>query len=157
MAQSTVRQMRILLHEICTAAVEDGYLTKDPTCSKRLILPTRKKMREALPTVEFLDVLSNLPRLAPRDATLLPLLTYTWMRRGEALELQWGDLDFDAGLISVERNVTFKGNQPIIGTPKSAAGRRSIPMVKELRPTCIHNKITFLLWGMGMPHDRKRL
>ena len=46
MAQSTARQMRILLHEICAAAVEDGYLAKDPTCSKRLILPTRKKMRE---------------------------------------------------------------------------------------------------------------
>lgn len=31
MAQSTARQMRILLHEICAAAVEDGYLAKDPT------------------------------------------------------------------------------------------------------------------------------
>lgn len=134
MAQSTARQMRILLHEICAAAVEDGYLAKDPTCSKRLILPTRKKMRGALPTVEFLDVLANLPRLAPRDATLLALLTYTGMRRGEALGLQWGDLDFDTGLISIERNVTFKGNQPVVGTPKSAAGQRSIPMVKELRP-----------------------
>lgn len=149
MAQSTVRQMRILLHEICTAAVEDGYLTKDPTCSKRLILPTRKKMREALPTVEFLDVLSNLPRLAPRDATLLALLTYTGMRRGEALGLQWGDLDFDAGLISVERNVTFKGNQPIIGTPKSAAGRRSIPMVKELRPYLHPEQNHFFVVGDG--------
>lgn len=134
MAQSTARQMRILLHEICAAAVENGYLAKDPTCSKRLILPNRKKMREALPTMDFLDVLANLPRLAPREATLLALLTYTGMRRGEALGLQWGDLDFDAGLISVECNGTFKGNQPSIGTPKSAAGRRSTPMVKELRP-----------------------
>lgn len=134
MAQSTARQMRILLHEICAAAVEDGYLAKDPTCSKRLILPTRKKMREALPTADFLDVLANLSRLASQDATLLALLTYTGMRRGEALGLQWGDLDFDTGLISIERNVTFKGNQPVVGTPKSAAGQRSIPMVKELRP-----------------------
>lgn len=134
MAQSTARQMRILLHEICAAAVEDGYLAKDPTCSKRLILPTRKKIREALPTADFLDVLANLPRLASQDATLLALLTYTGMRRGEALGLQWGDLDFDTGLISIERNVTFKGNHPVVGTPKSAAGQRSIPMVKELRP-----------------------
>ena len=56
--------------------------------------------------MDFLDVLANLPRLAPRDATLLVLLTYTGIRRGEALELQWGDLDFDAGLISAERNGT---------------------------------------------------
>ena len=45
MAQSTARQMRILLHEICAAAVEDGYLAKDPTCSKRLILPGRLYQR----------------------------------------------------------------------------------------------------------------
>ena len=44
------------------------------------------------------------------------------MRRGEALRLQWGDPGFDAGLISIEHNITFKGNLPSIGVSKSAAG-----------------------------------
>ena len=44
------------------------------------------------------------------------------MRRGEALRLQWGDLGSDTGSISIERNITFKGNLPSIGVSKSAAG-----------------------------------
>lgn len=134
MAQSSVRQMRILVHEICSAAVEDGFMTKDPTSSNRLTLPTRRATREALSTEHYLDVLGSLSRLAPQDAVLVALLAYTGMRRGEALGLCWVDVDLESKLIRVERNVTFKGNQPVIGTPKSAAGYRQIPIVEELCP-----------------------
>ena len=57
----------------------------------------------------------------------------TGMRRGEALGLQWSDIDWAKGLIHVRRNVTFAGNQPHIGTPKTEKGTRQIPIVGMLR------------------------
>ena len=42
---SSVRQMRILLHEVFSAAIEDGYMDKDPTASSRLVLPTKRSVR----------------------------------------------------------------------------------------------------------------
>jgi len=59
-------------------------------------------------------------RRAPRFAPLLHLLFATGMRRGEALGLQWADVDFDAGTISVRRAITTAG----LSTPKGGRSRR---------------------------------
>ncbi len=52
-------------------------------------------------------------------APLLVLLFSSGMRRGEALGLQWSDIDFDGGRISIRRSVTSAG----LSTPKSGSGR----------------------------------
>ena len=53
------------------------------------------------------------------------------MRRGEVLGLRWEDLR--AGKIYVERNVVHpQRNQPIITTPKTTAGIRTIPIIPPL-------------------------
>ena len=52
----------------------------------------------------------------------------TGMRRGEALGLRWEDIDLAAGLIHIQRNVTYAQNQPFIGTPKTAKGERDVPI-----------------------------
>jgi integrase len=55
----------------------------------------------------------------PRFAPLLVVLFSTGMRRGEALGLQWSDVDFDRGQISIRRSITSAG----LSTPKSGSGR----------------------------------
>lgn len=131
---SSVRQMRILLHEVFSAAIEDGYMDKDPTASSRLVLPTKRSVREALPTEAFVDVMKQIACLEPEDARLLALLTYTGMRRNEVLGLRWEDIDLDERLVHVRRGATFTSNQPIIGTPKTKAGYRDIPITEHLLP-----------------------
>jgi integrase len=42
------------------------------------------------------------------------------MRLGEAMALQWGDIDFHGRFINVQRSIS-KG---VIGTPKSGKSRR---------------------------------
>ena len=134
LAWSSARQIKILLHEIFKAAVEDGYMPKDPTASSRLVLPTKKTIREALPTDAFVDVIKQISLLEPEDARLIALLTFTGMRRNEVLGLRWEDIDIGGGVIHVRRGVTFTSNQPIIGTPKSKAGFRDIPITEHLLP-----------------------
>lgn len=58
---------------------------------------------------------------------------FTGMRRGEAIGLRWEDSNPTDQLIYIRRSVTFHNNQPIIGSPKSVAGIRNVPLDKRLQ------------------------
>jgi len=125
--------MMDFMGQVFKDAIEDGFMEHDPTASRKLVIPsTRKKEREAISMEEFQDILANLWQLQTQDRRLMALLMLTGMRRGEALGLQWNDIDWEKGLIHVRRNVTFAGNQPHIGTPKTEKGTRQIPIVGML-------------------------
>jgi integrase len=66
------------------------------------------------------------------DMRLVALLIFTGIRRGEALGLQWEDIDFDRKLINIRRSVRFVGNKGYIGPTKSKAGVRLIPLEPQL-------------------------
>lgn len=57
------------------------------------------------------------------------LALLTGMRRGELLGLRWQDIDLDSGTLAVRRTLSRGiGGTWELGTPKSAAGRRSIAL-----------------------------
>ena len=64
----------------------------------------------------------------------LGLLLYTSCRRGEALALQWRDVDLDKGQIHITKSVTYMGNAPLVGPTKTEAGERVNPILDPLRP-----------------------
>ncbi len=133
-AKSTVHHIWLIIHGVFSTAVWDGYIDKDPTAeASRYTMSKRKAKREALSTEAVQDIINHLHRLEENDLCLLSLLIYTGMRRSEALGLRWEDIDFDRGLIHVQRAVTFKYNQPVVGTTKSEAGVRYIPLETQLR------------------------
>ena len=133
-AKSTVHHIWLILHGTFSAALWDGYIEKDPTADiKRYTMSKTKTKREALSIEEVNDVIAHLPDLANQDRLLLAILIFTGMRRSEALGLRWEDVDCKRGLIHVERAVTFKFNQPVVGTTKSEAGVRWIPLDAKLR------------------------
>ena len=134
LSRKTLKLMLDFMGQVFKDAIEDGFMEHDPTASRKLVIPsTRKKEREAISMEEFQDILANLSKLQAQDRRLMALLMLTGMRRGEALGLQWNDIDWEKGLIHVRRNVTFAGNQPHIGTPKTEKGTRQIPIVGMLR------------------------
>ena len=49
----------------------------------------------------------------------------TGMRRGELLALRWGDVDFDRGLVRVERSIESTKAGPPLQEPKTKHGRRA--------------------------------
>lgn len=61
------------------------------------------------------------------------LLATTGMRRGEALGLRWRDVDLPAGQVTIRQTVITLNHQPILGTPKTAKGRRTVATVTALR------------------------
>lgn len=133
-AKSTVKHIWLILHGVFSTAVWDGYIDKDPTAeANRYTMSKRKAKREALSTEAVQDIINHLNRLEGNDLCLLALLIYTGMRRSEVLGLRWEDVDFERGLIHVQRAVTFKDNQPVVGTTKSEAGVRYIPLEAQLK------------------------
>ena len=85
------------------------------------------------------------------DRVLLALFLYTGLRRGEVLGLQWENINWKRRMIFVEQAVTFHNNQPIIGNPKSEAGKRSIPLDERLvNILCPHRQINGFVIGDGL-------
>jgi integrase len=66
----------------------------------------------------------------------LALLLATGCRPGESQALKWGDLNLQAGTVTIQRNLVRLDKQWQFGEPKTASGRRTIPlspgMVKRL-------------------------
>lgn len=133
-AKSTVHHIWLILHGTFSTALWDGYIDRDPTeDAKRYSMSRTKVTREALSAEHIADIISHLDELSGNDKVLLAVLIFTGMRRSEALGLRWEDIDFKRNLIHVQRAVTFKFNQPVVGTTKSNAGVRMVPLDAKLK------------------------
>ena len=143
-SRSTVNKLALILHGIFDSAIEDGLCVIDLTRSKRLTYSKKKTFREALFIDAAQDIIANLPRLELKDRLLVALLIITGIRRGEALSLQWEDIDFERKLINIRRSVRFAGNKGYIGPTKSKAGVRLIPLEPQLEEILT-----------ALPHDGK--
>jgi integrase len=126
LAVDSVRLIHATLRAMLNAAVDDGVILANPAnrLGKVLRLVRSKTARQErikafdrVQTSRFLAaLLAEVPRLYPLFFTM----ARTGLRIGEALALQWGDLDFAGREIRVERAVSNAG---VLGTPKSGHGR----------------------------------
>ncbi len=68
------------------------------------------------------------------DGRFFYFLMYTGLRLGEALALQWKDIDAEAGVIHVWRSLYWAGkNQGSFKAPKTEAGKRDVIYLERLR------------------------
>jgi integrase len=67
---------------------------------------------------------------------LFHLVALRGLRRGEAAGLRWGDLDPDAGTLTVTGQLQQLGGQMVAGPPKSDAGRRVIALDRTTVGRC---------------------
>lgn len=61
------------------------------------------------------------------------LFMYTGCRLGEVIALQWCDVDFAAGWISITKSASWKGGGVRISTPKTKNSVRKVPLLDPLR------------------------
>ena len=139
LAVNTIRNALSTLRRVCTLAVRRGDLQRNP--ASRIGELLRRIDRAQATEVEEVEtwsreevevILATAHRADPGLAPLLAFLFGTGCRRGEALGLQWGDLDFTAGTATIRRSVSGRD----VTTPKSGRSRRvSLPpgLVDELR------------------------
>ena len=65
---------------------------------------------------------------------MVSLLAYTGLRFGELVGSRVEDVDLGPRRIRVRRSITQVGGKLVEGNPKSAAGRRSIPIPERVMP-----------------------
>ncbi|MGX2944183.1 tyrosine-type recombinase/integrase [Enterococcus alishanensis] len=60
---------------------------------------------------------------------LFTLLSHTGLRLGEALALEWSDINFETKMLSISKNLAYDDhNNAVITTPKSESSKRIIKM-----------------------------
>ena len=134
-SHETLLKIKNTLSPALEAAVEDGYLVRNPLKSNRLVIGGKEtEHHKAIPEEKMKQIREGIPELSDiRVRMMLALFCYTGMRMEEVLGLRWEDIDFDAGWIHIQRAVVHpKRNLAEVKPPKSKTSDRRIPLPKEL-------------------------
>ena len=135
--QSTARSVLRLLSAGLEAAVDEGLIRRNPC--RKVQLRTQEKTEQRVLSADEQSRLQTAAAAAGQTAVVLGL--YTGMRLGEICALQWQDVNWENGTISVRRTVQRirrEGGEAgsktaiTIGTPKSSRSRRVIPLPESL-------------------------
>lgn len=143
-ARQTVRVRLVVLNRICKYGLRHGDLESNPAAAAELPSGLTAKKRE-MPTQE---ALAKVTALKPKGFSLLPLLLYyTGCRRGEAMALDWSDIDTKNRVIHITKEVEYHGNKAeIVHWTKSDAGRRDIIIRTKLLELLPKSKRSGLLF-----------
>lgn len=103
--KSTIDLAATIMRNVIGAAFQDGILTRDPTA--RLVIPkaAKAKKRRALTAKERTRILTTITR--HEHGFYLAVFYYLGLRLGEAVGLQWGDIDWDNSLVHVQRDIDY--------------------------------------------------
>ncbi len=136
-ARNTINIQRVVLRSIFhEAIVHEKYgkvIRINPVAEAKLPkgLP-EPKTREAPEDDVIQAIQDSAGRVKFGDFALF--LMSTGMRRGEALAVQWQDINFDTGMISVSKSAYLGGARNVIHTPKTKSGIREVPVLDPLLP-----------------------
>lgn len=124
LTMGTCRQIKAALSGIFTHAMEDGHVKANPVSRLGRFLNAKDQNlgKEIAPfTAQELDLyLEACREHFPSYYTFFLTLARTGMRLGEAIGLQWGDIDFAGGFIEVRRAMV----RDRVTSPKSGKTRR---------------------------------
>lgn len=135
LAASTVSNQLDPLRVIYRRANRRDLVSMDPTKGLELRKPAGRRERIADPD-EGTRLLDALPS---SERALWGTALYAGLRLGELRALRWSDVDLGARLIRVEHGWDAKEGEQRV---KSAAGRRTVPIIARLAPLLAEHKLT---------------
>lgn len=123
LSDSTVRGCHITCRAALEKAVQEGLLRSNPAAGCKLP-PKRGREMQVLGREELQRFLLQAQAEGYFELFLLELCT--GLRRGELMALQWDDLDFDTGILTVEKQVYKVKGQLQVSVPKTRASIRKL-------------------------------
>ena len=141
LSASTVNHIKACLCNIFDVAFDDGAIQQNPATrlgriATRLQKAHTSDIKPKFLTSEEVSALLNIfLKHRPNHYPLALLLARTGLRIGEAIALQWQDIDFEKRIIHVRRSKS----RTIIDTPKSGKSR-TVDMSKQLAETLLNVK-----------------
>ena len=132
-APRTVNRVLMRLKALFREALRLELVARNPAEAVRLRLPKGEKTARALEPQEVARLLEAAEASRSKDmALLLRLMLETGLRRGEALALQWRDIDLEAGELTVWRSWTKAGGKGVFSEPKTPTAKRKVPLPRGL-------------------------
>lgn len=133
LTHANAKKLYTIMQSIFTFAVSQNYMKETPC--RNIILPAKKsttdEKRKYLSEAELQRFLPLFDEYSSFN-TIIKLLLYTGMRSGECLGLQWSDIDFDNGIISINHTLSDVGGKHFLTTPKTKNSKRYISMNKTV-------------------------
>lgn len=124
-ATASMRHVKQIAERIMRVAVGSDLIMRNPFSAVRV--PSKEpNARRALTEYEISLITStwrghNLGLMAM-------IMLYAGLRRGEAMALEWTDIDFANSIIKVTKSCSVLRNKNTIKKPKTKAGTRNIPI-----------------------------
>ena len=155
LSRNSVKGYIAPLSEMFNHAIEDGHLDRNPCI--RIMRTTREEKGTQQQKIDFLtraELAALLATCQEYFASAYPfvlLLARTGLRIGEAVALQWSDIDFQGRFLTVQRN-WVDGH---LTTPKSGKSRRvdmSLHLTNTLKTLLVERKKETLKKGWGQTH-----
>ena len=152
LAHNSQRNILGITRAVFNVAVENEMILRNPCVGS--IKPSGEAPKEKVPlTPEQTQVMLDKARGTKIHLFVL-LGFYAGLRRGELLGLQWNDINFTEGTVSVKRSVAPTKDNPggeLCATLKSDAAERTIPLpwpvIEEIRAAKAKSKSLFLTPG----------
>ncbi|MGC8968348.1 MAG: tyrosine-type recombinase/integrase [Thermus sp.] len=125
----TLRKVLERARAIFKEAVALELVARDPTAAVKVEVPSRPPVGRALEPHEAEALLAAFDAWPTWEVGMaLRLCLALGLRAGEALGLQWGDLDLEAATLTVRRAWTVMGGRGVLTEPKTSRARRTLPV-----------------------------
>ena len=135
-SHETLLKIKNNMNPALDAAVEDGYISRNPLRSTRLKIGGAETIHhKAIPHEKMQAVRVMISDIQDdRVRRMATLLCNTGMRLEEILGLKWEDIDFIDNWIYIQRAVVHPTrNMPEVKCPKSVTSKRRIPLTNTIK------------------------
>lgn len=129
LAPRTIQYHFAVYRQVFDFAVKQRLISENPTRACTLPATNRRRKVPILSDAQVGRFLDSVP--SSRYHLLFVLLLSTGLRIGEALALEWSDIDLEGGRIRVARSLESLYT-PRTSEPKSKASTRSVPIGSHL-------------------------
>lgn len=134
LSEKSQKHYLTFVSDVMKYAIKCGIIFDNP-CKNVTVVKTGKKEREPYSLEEEIAILDRLKAKAPTEYRLFFMfLIYLGLRRGEALAVEWKDIDFKTGVCSIVRTSLYQNKNTGIytTTPKTKGSCRCLKLPDEL-------------------------
>lgn len=139
----TVKLQRTIASLVFKWAANDPRYTTHITSNPALMAALPKGAKKAVPRVAPEDDVVELIRSRASEVPygiLATIFMNTGFRKGEALALQWKDIDFAERRVNCSKSVSYSRGYATVKAPKTEAGVRWVPLLPELEAALLPMK-----------------